>query len=283
MMLHILDVFRYIFNTVRACSNNTYKYKEFTITARHDSCDQDVINVESDRNNYVLDLVLEPAGISINDVNDYGLCVSPHSSERYVYISSRHNDEIVPLVDIRIRVKGMLTFYPYHQAEINDEWKIDEMIYPSYVEHYKDMAAALEELTINKTIDPRYAKRIWMLHSFGDNYMDQDFNVMGRIKERIGGTPVCILFMDNYANETSFEECKRVGFYNFIDEGAGQATLVVLKVDSIEIKDSICYIKGKYPDRIDDPMDAFFGTYAMFPVELVLYEELNIDRGDTNG
>lgn len=268
-MISILDVFRYIFNTVRLCSNNTYKWNDITVKAfcdvRHDRI------TATDENGVQLEISLAMHNLSINDIDDYGLFYDGHIV-----------DHAVAIVEIR-PIYSNSKFIPYEMAEITDEFKIEDLVQPEYVEYLKKHFDALTTITETKCIDPHYKGRIWMLHSFGDNYMEQDFNVMGKIKKRIGGTPVCILFMDYKSNETSFEECERVGLYNFIDEGAGQATLVILKVDSIEIKDSICYIKGKYPDRIDDPMDTFFGTYAMFPVELVLYEELNIDRGDTNG
>ena len=127
----------------------------------------------------------------------------------------------------------------------NTEFDIDNIIADECDKLYSQMLINLVSL-YHTPIDPQYSKRVWTLHSFGDNYMKQSFTMMNQIKKKLQNKCFYLRFMDKDCKTVPFEECTVVSFDNYPNHNC----LIARPIKKITIQDGICeiIIKHKSPN-----------------------------------
>lgn len=211
-MPKIIEVFNYIFNTVRQCSGNEFNWKECTISARYyfDDIGDDVydITVENDTYNTIT--------LKMSDLSDS-------------YIEIECDTE---------------SNYKYSKANINDSWDSVSMAYN--IDECIGFFEVLYELYTGKWINPHYEDRIWSLYSFGDNYMKYDFDTMAMIKRVLWEKQVYIAFhTEDNPNSPGDKIIDTISFLQYPDK----AELLTISPNVISFKDSKCHIRGILPDN----------------------------------
>ena len=210
-MPKIIDIFNYIFNTVRQCSGNEFKWNECTISASYyfDELGDDVydITVENDTYNTIT--------LKMSDLSD-------------------------SYIEIECDTKSN---YKYSKANVNDSW--DSISMACGLDECIGFFEVLYELYTGQYIDPHYEDRIWSLHSFGDNYMTYDFDTMAMIKRVLWEKQLYLAFhIDDELNSSGDKIVSTISLLQYPDK----AELLTISPNVISIKDSKCHIKGILPD-----------------------------------
>ena len=256
--MRILDIFRYVFTEVRRCPNNTYKWHDYTLIASRQRTGCPHLSVYKSDDTHYLDLGCMKRVDSFDNINEDAMYSLDSIGQYPVWV------QVMPMVKNEYCIGG-------RAIPIVEEFRSDCLLIERDYSIYSELVCALQNIYDARCIDPCYEKRLWTLYSFGPDYMSKNFKVLSDIRDRLWEKKVFLQFYDEtLTNMVSIDDCKNIKFNVYPD----RSTVLILKVSSIDVENSICTINGYYPEKIEEN-----GTYAMHPVEVMLLEELQIEKG----